>query len=65
MGGLCGFGASLLGSALLTAIQNNGNQIFGLPVYGQQLMSLITAALLAVCILFNRKVVQKEKIKIQ
>lgn len=65
LGGLCGFGASLLGSALLTAIQNNGNQIFGLPVYGQQLMSLITAALLAVCILFNRKVVQKEKIKIQ
>ncbi len=65
LGGLCGFGASLLGSALLTAIQNNGNQLLGISVYGQQVLSLVTAVLLVVCIIFNRKVVQKEKIKVQ
>lgn len=65
LGGLCGFGASLLGSALLTAMQEGGNQLFGLRVYGQQVLSLVTALLIAVCILFNRKVVQKEKIKVQ
>ena len=65
LGGLCGVGASLLVSALLTEIQSNGNQLLGIPVYGQQVLSLVTAVLLVVCIIFNRKVVQKEKIKIQ
>lgn len=65
LGGLCGFGASLLGSALLTAMQTGGNQLLGIRIYGQQLLSLVTAVLIAVCILFNRKVVQKEKIKVQ
>lgn len=65
LGGLCGFGASLLGSALLTAMQTGGNQLLGIRIYGQQLLSLVTAVLIAVCILYNRKVVQKEKIKVQ
>lgn len=65
LGGLCGFGASLLGSALLTAMQTGGNQLLGIRIYGQQLLSLVTAVLIAVCILYNRKVAQKEKIKVQ
>ena len=60
--GLCGFGASLLGGLILDAVQANGNQILGIPVHGQQLLSVISAAVLLVAIVFISRVMEKQKI---
>jgi hypothetical protein len=60
--GLFGFGASLLGGLILDAVQANGNQIFGIPVYGQQLLSAISAVILLVAIVFISRVMEKQKI---
>ena len=43
--GLAGFGTTLLASVLVARIQENGNMLFGIPVYAQQVMSLISALL--------------------
>lgn len=60
--GLFGFGASLLGGLILDAVQANGNQIFGIPVYGQQLLSAISAVILLIAIVFISRVMEKQKI---
>lgn len=65
IGGLAGFAASLVGSRILTAIQNNGNQIFGVQIYGQQVLSLISFVIMVVAILFIKFKLEKEKIKVQ
>lgn len=63
--GVCGFLASLVGSAILTYIQNNGNSLFGIPVYGQQVLSLISFLIICVAICFNRLVVEKQQPKLE
>lgn len=65
IGGLCGFGASVLASRLLDYVQANGNTLFGITVYGQQLLSLISFVLIVIAILFNHFVISKQKIMIQ
>ena len=46
IGGICGFGASILGGKILEVIQKNGNSIFGLHVYGQQVLGGISLFIL-------------------
>lgn len=65
IGGLFGFGASILGSKIVSLVQANGNQIFGLPVYGQQLLSAISFIIIVVAIVFVKKVIEKQEIIIQ
>jgi len=65
IGGLAGFVASLVGSRILSAVQNNGNQIFGIQIYGQQLLSLISFAIMVAAIVFIKLKIEKEKIKVQ
>ncbi len=65
IGGIFGFGASLLASRLLSFIQGNGNSIFGIHVYGQQVLALISLVITVVAILFVRLVIGKQKILIQ
>jgi len=65
IGGISSFVASILGSMLLSHIQANGNMFFGMPVYGQQVMAVISVVIIIFCLLFNRLVVQKQKIMIQ
>ena len=60
--GLCGFGASMLASRILSAVQANGNAFLGMPLYGQQLLSSISLALILINILFVKFVVEKQKI---
>ena len=62
IGGLCGFLASLLASRLLAAVQANGNTVFGIPVYGQQVLALITTLILIGTILFVHFVIEKQKV---
>ena len=60
--GLCGFGASMLGSRILDAVQKNGNTLFGMTVYGQQILSAISLAILLFGIIFVKNVMEKQKI---
>jgi len=65
IGGLFGFGASLAASQLLEYIQSNGNTLFGIPVYGQQVLSLISLMFMLAAILFAHFVIGKQKVMIQ
>lgn len=42
--GLTGFAATLLFSAVVTTLQNGGNQLFGFTVYAQQALSAVSLA---------------------
>ncbi|MBR5871279.1 MAG: MFS transporter [Clostridia bacterium] len=60
--GVLGFAASLVGAKLLSLVQANGNMLFGIPLYGQQLLSLLSTALAIVCIVFLRRVIDKQAV---
>jgi len=60
--GLCGFGASMLASRILEAVQAGGNTLFGMTVYGQQLLSAISLMLVIITILFVHFVLEKQQI---
>lgn len=60
--GICGFLASLLAGRILSAVQANGNSIFGITVYGQQLLSFISLILVILGILFVKFVVEKQNV---
>lgn len=65
IGGLCGFGTTLIGGKILDAVQANGNQVFGIPMYGQQLLSIISFIMLIITFLFTHFVVGKQRVMIQ
>ncbi len=50
--GVVGFGATLLVSPLVSMIQKNGNTFFGIPVYAQQVLSVLALILTAVQIVY-------------
>ncbi len=60
--GTVGFLASLLGGWVLGTIQANGNTLFGIHVYGQQVLSFISLVLTLVTIVYIKKVVEKQKV---
>ena len=57
--GLAGFLATLAVTPLVTFIQNNGNRIFGINVYAQQVLSAISVVLGILVIVYLQKVVLK------
>lgn len=59
--GIAGFAASLLGGALLSRVQRNGNSFLGIQVYGQQVLSMLAFLVAVIAILFCRFVVEKQK----
>ena len=59
--GIVGFLSSLCGSRILSAVQKNGNRIFGVSLYGQQVLSAISLLLTFAAIVFNKTVVGKQK----
>lgn len=65
IGGIAGFFAAILGGKILGFIQESGNMFLGIPMYGQQFLSLISVLILIVDILFIHFVVEKQKIFIQ
>ena len=65
IGGVLGFLASLLGGKILDIIQHNNNMIFGIECHAQQVLSLISFLIMIVAILFDRVVVEKQKVMIQ
>jgi hypothetical protein len=61
LSGFAGFFTTLLVSPLVTYIQENGNMFLGIPLYAQQLVSLITVLLMVVLLLYLNLVVKKIK----
>lgn len=43
--GICGFVTTLFASPLVSRIQDNGNRFLGMPIYAQQLLSLLSCVL--------------------
>lgn len=62
VGGVTGFGASLLAGKLLAYIQQNGNTLFGFPVYGQQVLAFISLLITLLAWLLTRLVIEKEPV---
>jgi len=61
VGGLAGFFASLVGSVIVTTIQKNGNTFLGMPLYAQQLLSVIALVICIVLVIYMRAVIAKLK----
>jgi len=58
--GLVGFFATLISSPLVALIQRNGNSLFGIKVYAQQVTSLIAFGFTIAAILYVSKVIIKD-----
>ena len=60
--GVFGFLSAVLAGILLDAIQNSGNTFLGIPVFGQQVLAVISALLCVICIIYMRVTIMKEKV---
>ena len=63
--GICGFLASIAGGAVISAVQNNGNMVFGVKIYAQQILSAISFVMIVAAALYIHFVIAKQSIKIQ
>lgn len=59
--GAAGFFASVIGGKILTAVQANGNMVCGIPLRGQQLLCAVSALITLAIILFNYRVVCRQR----
>ncbi len=62
IGGIFGFMATIVGSRILSYVQASGNMLFGIHVYGQQLLSGISFIMMIVTVLFVHFVIEKQKV---
>ena len=65
IGGIFGFASTLVASKILDYVQSNGNMLFGIPVYGQQVLSAIAFVLTVITVLFIHFVIEKQKVMVQ
>jgi len=63
--GIVGFLGALLGAKILETVQANGNMIFGIHVYGQQVMGVLSLVCVSVSIAIIHFVIAKNKVTIQ
>lgn len=59
--GLTGFLTTLCASTLVAYIQNNGNTLFGLPLYAQQFVTIIALIFTILAVVYTRTVFIKKK----
>ena len=59
--GLVGFLTTLVTSPIVTLVQKNGNSIFGITVYAQQMLSLVSVLAIVLGAVYARKVLLKKK----
>jgi MFS family permease len=65
LAGFAGFFSTLIMSPLVAYIQNNGNTLFGMNIYAQQVVSAVAVILLIVSIVYLNVVVRKIQSKNQ
>jgi len=58
-GGVSSFIASLIGGNILSVIQNNGNKIFGITIYAQQVLTFAALIITLTLIVYLIKVIDK------
>lgn len=63
IGGLFGFGASVIAGKILTAVSESGNTLFGIHVYGQQVLSAISFVFVAAAAIYVKLVIEKLKVE--
>ena len=61
--GFAGFFTTLLVSPLVTLIQANGNNVFGIPMYAQQLLAIVSCVLTIGLLVYMLTVIRKIKNK--
>ena len=61
LGGLASVLATLVGAKIVDAVQANGNQVFGLNIYAQQILSLLACLVFALTVLYIKFVIMKLK----
>ena len=59
LGGVIGFLMTVLGSRVVSAIQANDNSLFGIPLYAQQALSILTCAIMIITVLYIRAVIAR------
>ena len=59
--GLMSFVATLLFSYIVTAIQNAGNKVFGIPMYAQQFLSALAVIITLIAVVYLNIAFKKEK----
>ncbi len=65
IGGVAGFLTSCIESVFIEKIESNGNSLFGITVYPQQILSLVSAVILAILAIYLYKVVKNQKIVLE
>ena len=63
--GLLSFLMSVLGARILSAVQASGNTLFGIPMAGQQFLSVVAFVMIVGNIFFTKLVVEKQKVMLQ
>ena len=63
--GIVGFVGALVGAKILDFVQSNGNMLFGIPVYGQQVMALISFVCVMISVAIIHFVIAKTKVIVQ
>jgi len=61
IGGVANFIAALVGARAVTMVQTTGNQLFGVTVYAQQLLSFVSFVILVCSVLYLKFVIGKLK----
>lgn len=61
--GFAGFFTTLIVSPLVSYVQRNGNRLFGINIYAQQIVSVISAILLVVLLVYLNTTVKQLKLK--
>ncbi len=61
IGGLASVLATLVGAKIVDTVQANGNQVFGMTVYAQQILSLCACLVFALTVLYIKFVIMKLK----
>jgi hypothetical protein len=62
IGGAIGFMVALGSSAVMRSVQANGNEIFGVSIYAQQILSGVAFLFTVLAIIFSYKFLEKRKI---
>ena len=61
IGSICAFGASVISAGILDMVQKNGNQLFGIPVYGQHVLAVISFIFMMASAVFMKCVIEKQQ----
>ena len=61
LGGIVGFGASLVGAEIVNMVQSNGNIVFGRTIYAQQILSFIAFVVFVYTIFYIKVYILKMK----